>query len=63
MDGKRLFESQENLQTIQERVNSFKCPPDIGCIPHKIVSRFFGLKADLFAFFFFYLDTTTTAGI
>ena len=38
--------NQENLQTIQDKVNSFKCPPDIGRIPHKIVSRFSGLKAD-----------------
>ena len=38
--------SSEKLQIIQEKVNSFKCPPDIGRIPHKIASRFSGLKAD-----------------
>ena len=38
--------NQENLQTIQKRENSFKCPPNIGRIPHKIMSRFSGLKAD-----------------
>ncbi len=38
--------SSEKLQIIQEKVNSFKCPPDIGRIPHQIASRFSGLKAD-----------------
>ncbi len=38
--------SSEKLQNIQDKVNSFKCPPDVGRIPHKIASKFSGLKAD-----------------
>ncbi len=38
--------SSEKLQNIQGKVNSFKCPPDVGRTPHKIASKFSGLKAD-----------------
>ena len=38
--------SQENFSTIQSRVNEFRCPSDIGCIPYKILSKCSGLKAD-----------------
>ena len=36
----------EHYTTIQNKVDSFKCPPDIGRIPYKIASKFSGLKAD-----------------
>ena len=36
----------EHYTAIQNKVDSFKCPPDIGGIPYKIASKFSGLKTD-----------------
>ena len=52
--AKRVFESwvknnvihKEHFQIIQQKVDSFCCPPDIGRIPYKLGSKFSGLKAD-----------------
>ena len=38
--------SEAQLAGIQQKVDSFHCPPDIGCIPYKIASKISGLKAD-----------------
>ena len=38
--------SEDQLVHIQKRVDEFRCPPDIGRIPYKIVSKVSGLKAD-----------------
>lgn len=38
--------TEDCFTLIQERVDSFNCPPDIGRIPYKIASKFSGLKAD-----------------
>ncbi len=38
--------SDQQFSLIQSRVNLMKCPPDIGRIPYKIISKFDGLKAD-----------------
>lgn len=37
--------SEDQLVHIQKRVDEFRCPPDIGRIPYKIVSRVSGLKS------------------
>ena len=36
----------KHLEEIQEKVNSFNCPNDIGCIPSKIQSSFSGFSTD-----------------
>ena len=36
---------KEHYISIQSGVDSFKCPPDVGCIPYKLGSKFSGLKA------------------
>lgn len=38
--------TEDRLPLIQKRVHAINCPPDIGRIPYKIVSKFSGLKAD-----------------
>jgi hypothetical protein len=38
--------TEREFGIIQDRVDSFKTPPDIGRIPYKINSKFSGLKAD-----------------
>ncbi|SMN02307.1 hypothetical protein SPONN_807 [uncultured Candidatus Thioglobus sp.] len=38
--------TEDRFPLIQERVDAFNCPPDIGRIPYKIASKFSGLKAD-----------------
>lgn len=48
---------------IQEKVDSFRCPSDIGRIPYKIASKFSGLKADQWKNWTLYFSLFALKGI
>ena len=55
--------SEKEFHTIQNRVDSFKTPPDIGRIPYKINSKFSGLKADQWKNWTLYFSLYSLKGI
>ena len=55
--------SVQDFSNIQEKVDSFKTPPDIGCIPYKINSKFSGLKADQWKNWTLYFSLYSLKGV
>lgn len=55
--------TQSEFPILQKKVDSFRTPPDIGCIPYKINSKFSGMTADQWKNWTLYFSLFSLKGI